>query len=279
MFSFVRCRRCGLVYLSPRVRADAIGRYYDEGYAPHRGESAWGVWAPVVRRHGDRLDRARLRWAQRGRQLGPGHAVLDVGCGRPTFLRAVRRATGARAVGVDPVAAWRHAPGEWEGLELVEGDLTDLRLEGSFDVITCWHVVEHLYAPLKALRALREHARPGATLVVEVPDYDSLTRRLQGPYWAGYHTPRHTAAYTADRLRALLEAAGWRVERQVRYGTLDPYVLWWLGRVAYRGDPLHGSLERRFLPFVAGKVVATWPIAALERRLALGLQIALARVP
>jgi SAM-dependent methyltransferase len=275
-FTFVRCAACGLVYLNPRVPADALPRYYGPDYLPHRAASAWGRWAPLVRRSQERMDLSRLRLIRRERALGPANAVLDVGCGRPTFLRALHRATGARAVGVDAAAAWRQSPGEWSGVELVQCDLNESAIDGTFDVITCWHVVEHLYDPVKTLRTLRERARPGATLVVEVPDYGSLTRKLQGAYWGGYHTPRHTAAYTAPRLRALLQRSGWCVQRQLRYGTLDPYVLWWLGCAARRADPLTGDLGRRFPRFLAGKLV-TWPFVALQRWLPLGLQTAVAR--
>ena len=81
-----------------------IGRYYNEGYAPHRDEAAWGAWAPLVRFSRNRTDHARLRAVERERRLAPDDALLDVGCGRPTFLRLVRRVTGARSVGVDFVS-------------------------------------------------------------------------------------------------------------------------------------------------------------------------------
>ncbi|HSB53166.1 MAG TPA: hypothetical protein VLD58_02385, partial [Gemmatimonadales bacterium] len=116
----------------------------------------------------------------------------------------------------------------------------------------------------------------GATLLVEVPDHEGLTRRAHGSAWAGYHTPRHTAAYTRATLGAMLERAGWRVVRQQRSGTLDPYVLWWLGRQERAGRSLAGSLERAFPGFMAGKLL-TLPVALVQRWVRLGVQVAVAR--
>lgn len=274
-FQWRRCRACGLVYLSPRVPAARIGRYY-EGYIPHRGPEAWGRWAGLVRTSEARTDQLRLARIRTLGPVGPGQAVLDVGCGRPSFLKLVRQETGARCVGTDfDDGGWREAPAEWPELELHAGELERLPLAGPFDRITLWHVLEHLYDPVGTLRHLRTLADARTRLVIEVPDHAGLSRRLQGDHWAGYHTPRHTAAYTPATLRQALERAGWRVVQQQQWGTLDPWVLWWLGQQERGPRDWSDSLEGAFLPFVAGKV-ATLPLALLERWVPLGFQTAIA---
>ena len=278
-FTFVRCGRCGLIYLNPRVPERAIGEWYGPDYLPHRGDAAWGRYARFAAEGQRRTDRARVRQAMRSATIGPGTRALDVGCGRPTFLEALHRRTGALGTGFDfSDGGWRDDPARWRaaGLELHRGRLEELRLGGDYDLITLWHALEHDYRPLELLGRLRQLARPGATLLVEVPDHEGLTRRVHGSAWAGYHTPRHTAAYTCATLGAMLERAGWRVVRQQRSGTLDPYVLWWLGRQEQRGRRLDGSLEAKFPAFMAGKV-ATLPLALAQRWVRLGVQLAVAR--
>jgi 2-polyprenyl-3-methyl-5-hydroxy-6-metoxy-1,4-benzoquinol methylase len=279
VFTFVRCRRCGLIYLSPRVSEASIGEWYGADYLPHRGDAAWGRYARFAAEGQRRTDRARVRWTVRSAPLGPSSRVLDVGCGRPTFLEALHRRTGAAGVGVDSSdAGWRHDPARWRaaGLELQRGRLEDVGPEGRFDAITMWHALEHDYRPLETLRRLRAVAAHAAALIVEVPNYAALTRRLHGPAWAGFHTPRHTTVYTPRTLAAILERAGWRVVRQRVHGTMDPYVLWWLGRQERAGRPLDGDLERRFPAFIAGKVL-TLPVALVQRWISLGVQLAVAR--
>jgi len=278
-FRFVRCGRCGLVYLSPRVVERAIGRYYGDDYVPHRGPEAWGRFARLAAEGQRRTDRRRVRLARSAARLGPAAAVLDLGCGRPTFLEALVRETGCRATGSDSSdRGWRDDPARWQaaGLTLLRGRLEEVAAAGPFDLITMWHALEHDYDPLRTLRNLRDRCRAGGALVVEVPDFDSLSRHTQGAWWAGLHTPRHSAVYTRGTLRAMLERAGWKVERQDRQGTLDPYVLWWLGRQERAGRALEGPLEPAFLRFMLGKVLSL-PVTAMQRWLPLGLQVAVAR--
>ena len=280
-FSFLRCRRCTLIYLSPRVSPAALGDFYDASYLPHRGAAAWGRFAPLAAEGQRRTDAARVRRARRVASLGPESAVLDVGCGRPTFLEALARRTGARGTGIDlSDAGWADEPGRWAaaGLTLRQARVEDERglPLGPFDLITMWHALEHDYQPLQTLRRLRQVARPGGALVVEVPNFDSLTRRLHGTAWAGLHTPRHTALYTPATLRAMLDTAGWTVERQDAHGTLDPYVLYWLGRQERAGRALDGNLEHAFPGFMLGKVL-TLPIALAQRWVSLGIQLAVGR--
>jgi 2-polyprenyl-3-methyl-5-hydroxy-6-metoxy-1,4-benzoquinol methylase len=278
-FQFRRCRRCGLVYLSPRVPPAILDRYYDASYLPHRGAAAWGRFASLAAEGQRRTDARRVRLARRAVPLGPESAVLDVGCGRPTFLEALVRATGARGTGIDlSDAGWRADPDRWAaaGLVLRQGGVPGALPAGPFDLITLWHALEHDYEPRETLRRLRQTARAAAALVVEVPNYDSLTRRLQGEHWAGYHTPRHTAIYTPATLADLLARTGWRLVHRQRSGTLDPYVLWWLGQQERAGRPLDGNLERAFPAFMLGKLV-TLPLALAQRWISLGVQVAVAR--
>jgi 2-polyprenyl-3-methyl-5-hydroxy-6-metoxy-1,4-benzoquinol methylase len=274
---FVRCRDCDLVQLRPLVPVSQIGRYYDETYLPHRGASAWGRFAPIVEKSMAAVDRARVRRVLTATRLDSNSRVLDLGCGRPTFLRTLRNQTGATAVGIDfAEEAWRHEPERWRDLQLHQGTLDSVTLAGKFDAITLWHALEHEYDPLDTLRRLKSLTKPGATLIVEVPNEDSLTRRIHGEHWAGFHTPRHTAAYTPATLAKLLDRAGWRVERQLKFGTMDPYVLWWLGRQERLGRSVRIDLSDRFVPFVLGKI-ATLPLTLLQRWISLGIQTAIAR--
>lgn len=275
LFAWVTCGRCSLVYLSPRVPAERVGTYY-AGYLPHRGSAAWGRWSWLVDLDQGRLDRARVRTVRRTGPLDRSSTVLDVGCGRPTFLARLHRATGATSVGVDFDAnGWTVPDSLWDGLSLHEGELDVVAPLAPFDVITMWHALEHLYDPGAALRRLRTMASPSARLVIEVPDYDSLTRRRHGADWAGFHTPRHTAAYTPETLRRLVERNGWRVREQYQRGTLHPHIIHWLGRQDIERRSWRGSMQGRMVPFLLGRL-ATSPLALLQRWLPLGVQTLIA---
>lgn len=283
VFPFVTCVGCGLIYLTPRPTEEGVGRFYTAQYPPHRGAEAWGRWAPLVRMGQAGMDRRRVRLIRRLLGKPTGRRVLDVGCGRPTFLRRLSRVTGVRGVGLDVSdQGWNDEP--WSDLTLMTGTPMELeeRLRAQapdgFDVITLWHALEHDYRPRKTLEALHRLAAPEAILVVEVPDLDSLTARLHGSQWAGLHTPRHTAAYTPDTLIRMVRAARWRFEGHWSRGTLDPWVLRWLSLQNGRGNRLDGSLEDLFPAFLAGKL--SWlPLTLLQSFLPLGVQTLVARRP
>jgi len=285
VFRFVKCRACGLVYLNPRPSPMGMARYYPPDYLPFRGAGAWGCWDPLVSRSERRMDRMRVREVTRRFALSPEAPVLDVGCGRPTFLEALQRMTGAPCIGIDPSdSGWTENRQRWKGLTLLDGTSANLRstlrtmAPAGFSVITLWHALEHEHDPLALLKVLRSLAAPGALLLIEVPDLDSIPARLQEEYWGGLHTPRHTAAYTPVTLEAMVCKAGWTVEEVRRRGTLDPFVPWWLGRQAKKDRSLSGSLARRFPAFVAGKAL-TVPLTWLGPRFPVGIQLAVARSP
>lgn len=282
LFQFVRCGRCALVRLSPRPTLAALPRWYDDTYLPHRGSRAWGRFAPLVQRAEAGTDRARCRVvehhaARSGRPVTGQTRVLDVGCGRPSFLAMLQRRTGAACTGLDFAPdAWDNDAQAWSPLQLVAGTTAEAPLPDQVDLVTMWHALEHDPQPVESLQRLHRITRSGGLLVVEVPDHDSIGRRLHGPHWAGYHTPRHLASYTQATLRTMLERAGWTVRHQQRHGTLDPYVLWWLGRQERLGRSVRGDLAPRFAAFVAGKVTAM-PLTMLQRWLPLGVQLTVAQ--
>jgi SAM-dependent methyltransferase len=287
-FTFVRCGACGLVRLDPRVPAAELGAYYGDDYLPYRGPAAWGRWGPLVARDLAATDAARVETLRRFVDVARDTVVWDVGCGKPTFLEALVRATGCRGIGSDfSDGGWRgEAEGRYRALELHAAEvhpsaagaapLTLADFDGPVDAVTMWHYLEHEYRPRETLERVAELARPGATLVVEVPDHDSWTRRRWGAHWAGYHTPRHTALYTPHTLAVLLEASGWDVVHQESRGTLDAYPLHWMSRMERRGIDWRSSMEPRFPGFVVG-MLAFRARHLVRRGRGLGIQTAVAR--
>lgn len=112
VFHFVRSRRCGLVYLNPRVEPHELWRYYPWYYLPYRGPNAWGRFAHIAswgecitdarrRRVASRVFRAATRQRMAG---GKPHASWNAG-----HIRAVvderDGASGHRLVPIDGTAA------------------------------------------------------------------------------------------------------------------------------------------------------------------------------
>lgn len=215
-FTYVRCRRCGLVYLNPRPTD--LAAYYPPDYSEYRAtpiddEPSW--WRRVNRRYGMRK-RTRLITDR----LPPGR-VLDVGCGAGVFLHEMKR-LGWRAQGEDTSPdAVRAARGL--GLDVFEGELAEARFpEASFDAVTLWNVVEHLPDPLAQLREVARVTRTGGVVVMTTPNVQSAEARIFGGRWAMWEAPRHLQLFSPSTVSQALAAAGF-VDAQVSF-TLGA---WW----------------------------------------------------
>ena len=92
-----------------------------------------------------------------------------------------------------------------------------------------WHTLEHEFYPNKILNILHDISSKDAILIIEVPNYNSLTRKIQKEYWAGYHTPRHSVIYTPKTLEYILKNNGWKITNSKSFGTIDSFTIWWLG--------------------------------------------------
>lgn len=205
-WTFVQCDACGHVWLNPRPALSALGVIYPRHYYAYDYETRispiarWGKSVLDARKLGAIL--ARLNRAPR--------TYLDIGCGSGRYLRTM--------------AARGLAKGDTRGLELDQRVVDALvrdgfnvacaRVEdaeipaGSIDLITMFHVLEHVDAPDRVVARIASWLSPGGMLAVETPNLDALDRRLfAGQYWGGYHIPRHWHLFTSGTLARLLEHA------------------------------------------------------------------------
>jgi SAM-dependent methyltransferase len=214
----VRCRGCGLQYVSPRPAAEEIARFYTPQFVSYQFVLA-GPGASLRDRAVDAITRSaarqRVRLLEATAKLGPDTRVLDLGCGKGVFLHHLRQRHGCDVTGVDFEAeAVRYCRDEL-GLRAIQGGAADLsQLAPGFDIVTLWHFLEHEFDPLAALQAAHRLLAADGRLVVEVPNADSLENAVFGERSYLYDLPRHLYHFTPATLRALLERAGFEVERQ-----------------------------------------------------------------
>jgi SAM-dependent methyltransferase len=177
--------------------------------------------------------------------------VLDFGCGDGSFLKAAT-ALGWLATGVEiqPEAA------RSRGLTVTDR-IDDL--SGTFDLITLWHSLEHTRSPREVLWALTDRLAREGTLIVAVPNFDSLQARLCKSFWFHLDVPRHLFHFTPFSLRRLLEGCGLEIIRRWDL-ELEMDLFGWtqslLNRVLHTPNVLFDVLTRR------GRDHVPWEIAA-----------------
>ena len=172
-YDLVKCRRCGLVSVSPKPTPDAVaGLYQNESYFQDDYSCSKGYSIEEAKRHDTaKLDRYR-KLVQEITALNNGTGtLLEVGCSSGLFLDAAQeRGWSVTGVEVSAFAADHAAPGVRE--HILVGDLLELNVgAASFDVAYLSHVFEHFLQPPDYLHRLRGLLRPGALLIIEVPNF------------------------------------------------------------------------------------------------------------
>lgn len=196
------CRGCGLIFLSSFS-------HLAEGFYERSGMRGGRLDLEESLRETAEDDARRFRDC---RELIAGKRLLDVGCGNGGFLMKARGVAQA-AVGVEPEAAL----GEHFSRERLTVVRSVDEITAVFDVITLFHVLEHLADPRSLLSALKRLAAPGATIVVEVPNAnDALLRLYQCEAFARFtYWSCHLFSFTADTLERLCRQAG-AVVREIK---------------------------------------------------------------
>jgi len=261
-WSLMRCQACDLVWLNPRPLPTEVEKLYEDYYThsvlyDNTDKVKALVKSSVLRTsYGYEVDGAKPLLGRLLSRLGPiqeavGAAVLwlharergrllDVGCGNGQFLARMRE-LGWEVMGVEPDPEAVRIARERFGLEVVQGTLEEAGLsEGSFDVITMNHVIEHVPDPVATLSECRRLLRPGGKLIVVTPNTRSLGRRLFGEHWRGWEVPRHLFVFSPRSLRACAERAGLTVRRLWTASKVARW-MWVVSRLLRRDGRLPGG--------------------------------------
>ena len=180
--------------------------YKSEDYLSHtdKGRSLFEILYQKVK--AVRTNR-KLTWLKR--LSGSTGRLLDVGTGTGEFMIAAK-ARGWKVSGVEPnVTARNKAQGK--GLQLSES-LESID-NGGYDVITLWHVLEHLPNLDESIEKLKALIKPNGILVLALPNFRSWDAQHYGPYWAGYDVPRHLWHFSKPSVIELFGNSGFELEK------------------------------------------------------------------
>lgn len=203
-FKVIRCDGCKVVRVDPVPSVETIGDYYPELYY---GETPFLY---------EKMDAAG-RFKKVRPYVAPGSRVLDVGCGRGLVLGKLHE-VGCQVVGTELSAHSSKYAREVLGLEIHQKSLEDCAFtENSFDVVTLFHSLEHLYDPAHTLKEAYRIIRPGGRILVEVPRFNSFYAKAFRDNWFHLDVPRHLYHFEDETLEALLEKAGFKLAEIKKY--------------------------------------------------------------
>ena len=160
--------------------------------------------------------------------------LLDIGCGTGDFLQTVQRDAWS-VFGIEPnerarEIANKKTKGSVSGVE----QLVKFKSH-SFDVITLWHVLEHLPNLESQLSEFKRLLKPNGTLVIAVPNYKSYDALYYKDFWAAFDVPRHLWHFSQESMSKLVSTQNFKIIKTLPM-TFDSYYVSMLSEKYKKGS-------------------------------------------
>lgn len=197
-YQLLRCESCAMVWLDDPPSKSEMGMHYGPDYDRTISEAA----------------KKPEHWFERRKEvlrLKPGGgAVLDLGCASGGFLSTLKGPSW-KLFGIEMSEEAASEARTRCGAEVFVGDILDAPFPSqSFDVITCFNVLEHVYEPHEVLVKVAQWLKPGGIFYTLIPNIDSAGARIFRTYWYPLELPRHLYHFSPVTLRKVAQSAGLR---------------------------------------------------------------------
>jgi 2-polyprenyl-3-methyl-5-hydroxy-6-metoxy-1,4-benzoquinol methylase len=196
-----------MLITSPQPSLDNLGKYYESvDYISHTDskrslfEKAYHFVKSIALKN--KLDLINSCNSRKGK-------LLDIGAGTGDFL-LVAKESGWNTIGIEP-SEKANAIAVKKGVEF---SATIEELEShSFDVITMWHVLEHVPNLENQIKELKRLVKPNGTIIIAVPNFKSYDAKYYGKFWAAYDVPIHFWHFSKTAIKLLFEKEEIKLEK------------------------------------------------------------------
>jgi 2-polyprenyl-3-methyl-5-hydroxy-6-metoxy-1,4-benzoquinol methylase len=208
-FSILKCTSCGLLTTFPQPLPSEIGKYYkSSNYISHATE-AKSIEAFIYNFVRKKTLGSKLSLI---RKHSEGNRLLDIGCATGTFLDYCR-SKGYIVQGVEPDDNARNYAINQLNLTVNDLDILPDLKENSFDVITMWHVLEHVNDIQERMRLVNRLLTKNGTAFIALPNPLSYDAQYYKEHWAAYDVPRHLYHFTSSSFKVLAESHGMQITK------------------------------------------------------------------
>jgi len=206
LFEVWRCAKCSGGFTQNVPDAATIGPYYAaESYVSHT-DSKKGFINFVYHkvRSYALLTKKKLVTKLANKSTG---TLLDIGAGTGAFVHTMQ-AGGWQVTGLEPDATAAQQALLKYNIQLQAADTIYTLGNQGFDVISMWHVLEHVHDLHGYFKRFGELLKPSGVLVIAVPNYTSTDASIYGHHWAALDTPRHLYHFSPASMELLANAHG-----------------------------------------------------------------------
>ena len=208
-FHICECLNCGLLYTMPRPSKEKIGDYYkSEEYYSHQ-ENKKGFIPKVY----EAVKKVNLKhkYNLATKDIKAGR-LLDIGCGVGDFLHTAEE-HGWSCTGVEPSEDAKNIARKKIKADLIASEDLEQIPDGSFDLITMWHVLEHVDNLKWQVEQLQRLVKPQGRIVIAVPNYKSYDAQFYNELWAAYDVPRHLSHFNKTTLTKIFKSKGLELKK------------------------------------------------------------------
>ncbi|MDR2651575.1 MAG: class I SAM-dependent methyltransferase [Prevotellaceae bacterium] len=193
-FEIYVCLQCNFLFTNKFPSNNSIGKYYDDPKYISHSDIKKGFINKLYHFVRTYMVKRKLNFICKQSNKKTGK-ILDIGCGTGYFLNEAKR-KGWETFGIEKNENANKMAIEYFGLYVKPEDHIYKFPKGSFDVITLWHVLEHLEDLTEIMEKMYDLLLPDGIVVIAVPNCSSYDARHYKAYWAGYDIPRHLWHFT-----------------------------------------------------------------------------------
>lgn len=209
-FTLWECRSCGAGMLNPMPVGD-VSRYYPTHYLSAESD-AEPKGLDVEKWYRYNQYNYDFKLVERATGLLPKdmHSYVDIGCGSGERVAYVDAQGCRESYGVDKFDFAKH---QAKKFKIINSEVVDFKPQKKLQVVTLFHVLEHIEDPLQLLKHIKAHIiKRDGYLVIQVPNYDSIERHVFREKWFSFDVPRHTWQFNQKVVADLLDKAGYSVK-------------------------------------------------------------------
>jgi 2-polyprenyl-3-methyl-5-hydroxy-6-metoxy-1,4-benzoquinol methylase len=198
-FELLHDENLDLLITSPAPSEDDLDRYYEsDDYISHTDgkRSVFEKAYHFIKNIALKNKLALINDLQKSKG-----SLLDIGAGTGDFL-LVAKSNGWKTVGIEPSEKAKSIA-QRKGVEL-KSNLSDFE-NHSFDVITMWHVLEHVPDLENQIKELKRLLKPDGSIIIAVPNFKSYDANYYKEFWAAFDVPRHLWHFSKTAIEKLFE--------------------------------------------------------------------------